>query len=100
VRTDADPADAEVVDVRDARRYELRLGDRAIGRLAYETRGDTLILTHTEVDHAWEGRGFGSRLVAGVLEDVTRRGLRVVPVCWFVAAYIRRHPEHQALLAA
>jgi predicted GNAT family acetyltransferase/glutaredoxin len=95
---DASPDAAEVVHRPDAGRYDLRLGERVIGHATYERRGDTLVVFHTEVDRACEGRGFGSRLVRGVLEDATREGLHVVPLCSFVAAYIRRHPEHRSLL--
>src|SRR6185503_3133304 len=51
-------ADAEVVDVPEASRYELRLGGRLIGLAAYRRRKDRLVFTHTEVDEAHEGHGF------------------------------------------
>ena len=87
------PDDAEVVHVPEETRYELRLGDRRVGHVAYFRRGDAIAFTHTEIDPACEGRGFGTRLVAGALADARREGLRVVPLCSFVAAYVRRHPE-------
>ena len=40
-----------------------------------------------------EGHGIGSKLVAAALADVRRRGLKVVPQCPFVAAYLERRPE-------
>ena len=52
-----------------------------------------MVLVHTEVVSSAEGKGIGSQLVAGALDDIRSRGLRVVPVCPFVAAYVRRHPE-------
>jgi uncharacterized protein len=94
----ASPADADVVQVAESRRYELRIGDRTIGHAAYDRRGNTLYATHTEVDRACEGRGFGSRLVEGMLEDAAHQGLQIVPLCSFVRAYIKRHPEHESLL--
>ena len=75
-------------------RYELRLGDRRVGHAAYFRRDGTIVFTHTEIDPACEGRGFGSRLVAAALDDARAQGLRIVPVCSFVAAYVRRHPEY------
>ena len=89
----ADPEDTQVVDVPEDGRYELRLGDRRIGHAAYRRRGGTIVFTHTEVDAACEGRGFGTHLVHGALEDARGQGLRIVPLCSFVAAYVRRHPE-------
>ena len=82
--------------------YELRLGGRRIGVAAYHRRenSDRIAFLHTEVDPACEGRGFGSRLVTGALEDVRRKGLEVVPLCPFVAHYMAGHPEVHDLLAS
>ncbi|HKO55012.1 MAG TPA: N-acetyltransferase [Thermoanaerobaculia bacterium] len=38
-------------------------------------------------------------LVRHALEDVLARGAKVIPSCWFVRAYIDRHPRYQATLA-
>jgi uncharacterized protein len=93
------PADAEVVDVPEKSRYELRLGGRLIGLAAYRRRDGRIAFTHTEVDESCEGRGFGTRLAAAALDDARRQGLRVLPLCPFVAHYVERHPEYQELVA-
>ena len=87
---DAAPQEAQVVDVPGESRYELRLGDRRIGLAAYHRRGDTIAFTHTEIDQACEGRGFGTRLVREALADAESQGLEIVPLCSFVAAIARR----------
>ncbi|CAN5224519.1 GNAT family N-acetyltransferase [soil metagenome] len=79
-------------------RYELAV-DGALAIAAYERRDGALIFTHTEVPTALEGRGIASRLIKGALDDARAQGLKVVPLCAFVAAYIERHPEEQDLLA-
>jgi predicted GNAT family acetyltransferase len=94
------PAEAEVVDVPQASRYELRLGGRLIGLAAYRRRSGRIAFTHTEVDESCEGRGFGSRLAAAALEDARRQGLEVVPLCPFIAHYIERRPEYGELVAS
>ena len=58
-----------------------------------------IVLVHTEVAPAVEGRGVGSRLVSAALDDIRARGLRLVPICPFVRAYLGRHPEYADLLA-
>jgi hypothetical protein len=101
VEVTASPEEAEVVDVPELSQYELRVGDHRIGIAAYHRRlnSERIAFTHTEIDAACEGRGFGSRLVAAALEDVRRKGLRIVPLCPFVANYMATHPEVHNLLA-
>ncbi len=40
-----------------------------------------------------------SRLARGALEAARAEGLKVVPRCSFVSAYLGRHPEFNDLLA-
>lgn len=56
-------------------------------------------LFHTEVDPRLRNRGLGAVLVRAVLDDLRARGDRVIPTCPFVAAFIRRNPEYEDLLA-
>ena len=79
-------------------RYELRRGDMILGEIRYRLKPDRVVLVHTEVSPSSEGHGLGGRLVAGALDDIRARGLRVVPICPFVSAYIRRHPEYADLI--
>jgi uncharacterized protein len=96
----APPDDAEVVNVPEAHRYELLLDGERIGELAYRQRNDRIAFTHTNVNPAYEGRGFGSRLAETALGDARRQGLAVVPLCPFIAWYIEQHPDHGDLVAA
>ena len=65
---------------------------------SYRRQGDTLLITHTEVPPALEGRGIAAALVRATLDWARSEGLRVRPLCSYVAAYMRRHPETQDLL--
>ena len=79
-------------------RYELST-DAGTALAAYRLEGDTISFTHTEVPEEMEGRGVGGRLVAGALEDVRGRGLKVVPLCSFVQHYMKTHEDVRDLLA-
>lgn len=85
----------EVVHNAADRRYELRSDGDLLGLLDYRLEPGAVALVHTEIDPRFERQGLGTQLVAGALADLRERGLRVVPVCPFVAAYLRRHPEAQ-----
>jgi predicted GNAT family acetyltransferase len=89
--------DNTVTDNAARSRYELPVGD-AVAFIEHVGEGDAVAFVHTEVPEAMEGKGVGSRLVKGALEDVRRRGLKVVPRCPFVREYIVRHPEYQDIV--
>ena len=80
-------------------RYELR-AEGGVAIAAYRMEEGAVAFTHTVVPPELEGRGIGTRLIAGALADVRARGLKMVPHCAFVAAYADRHPEVRDLLAA
>jgi predicted GNAT family acetyltransferase len=98
--TGASPEQAQVVDVPEESRYELRLGDSLIGFAAYRRRDGRIVFTHSEVDSAHEGRGFGSLLAEKALADARRQGLEIVPLCPFIAHYIDQHPGYEELVAS
>jgi predicted GNAT family acetyltransferase len=81
-------------------RYEIEVDGEVAGFIKYRREPGVIELVHTDVDPRSEGKGVGAALVQGALDDVRARGLKVRPFCPFVAAYIRRHPEYQDLVAA
>ena len=93
--------DAVTIEHRpDERRYELLVDGEPAGELVYRDRGGgVLAFLHTEVDPDVRLRGLGSALVVAALDDARARGLRVVPLCPLVDAYVRRHPAYGDLVA-
>ena len=91
--------DIKFVDSPDHHRYELRSGDEVIGVIAYRLGDGVITLVHTEVDPAHSGQGHAATLARGALDDARSRGLRVVPSCPYVAAYLEKHPEYADLVA-
>lgn len=82
----------------DASRFEARI-DGQLAVCEYRRSGEVLAFTHTEVPWPLEGRGIAAALVGHALDWARSEGLRVRPLCSFVAAYMRRHPQAQDLLA-
>jgi uncharacterized protein len=78
-------------------RFEVGEGD-ALAVLEYRLAGRKMIFTHTGVPPALEGRGIASRLARAGLDYARARGLKVVPLCSFIAGYVRKHPEYQDLV--
>ena len=82
----------------DARRYEAFVDDALAGTLTFRLVAGRVVLVHTEVDPAFEGRGVGGRLAAGALDDIRARGLRARALCPFVATWVQRHPTYADLV--
>ena len=80
-------------DNRDRARYEISTGGRRAGFAQYRLDPGSITFVHTEIDPEHEGAGLGSRLARAALDDVRARQLTVVPLCPFIADYIRRHPD-------
>jgi predicted GNAT family acetyltransferase len=95
----AEAAELVVEDNQAEHRYEARLGSEVAGFIAYTLEPGRITLIHTEVSPEFEGKGVASRLIAGALDDIRRRGLAVVPVCRFVRGYLERHPDYADLVA-
>lgn len=73
------------------------------GDMAYQeyiqTKTD-LVITHTEVPKQLEGKGLGSLLAKNALEYAEENGLKIMPLCPFMAAYMRKNYEtYKHLLA-
>lgn len=79
-------------------RYEARVSGELVGFLTYRQDGMTLDLLHTEVDDAVSGRGVGGALVHAALDHIRAGGLRIRPVCPFVARWIGTHPDYAELV--
>jgi uncharacterized protein len=70
-----------------------------IGVIYYHLRDGALVMTRAEVDPEVQGRGVGSALVGGALDQVRATGRAIVPVCPFIIYFIHKHPEYTDLVA-
>jgi uncharacterized protein len=81
-----------VVDNRSRHQFELVV-DGQTAMLVYERTPDSLVLVHTEVPPALRGQHIADILAKAALDAADAEGLRAVPVCPFVKAYLKRHPR-------
>ena len=82
-----------LVDNTEEQRLELPLDGGEPAFVEYLLGKERITLTHTEVPESAEGKGIGSRIAKAVLMNARERNLKVVPMCHFIAGYIRRHEE-------
>ena len=80
-------------------RFELEV-EGHVAAAYYERAGDVISFEHTEVPAELGGKGIGSKLVKGALDQVRADGLKVVAQCPFVKGWIGKHPDYADLLKA
>ena len=88
-----------VVDNAGAGRYEISVDGVPAGFSTYRDSGDARVVVHTEVAPEFEGHGLAGELAKFVLDDIRRRGLRLVPRCPYIAGYVKNHPEYADLVS-
>ena len=74
-------------------RFELTLDGRTAFIEYNLVRGNVMYLTHTEVPSQLEGQGVGTAIVKKVLHHIRENNLKVAPLCPFVAAFFKKHPN-------
>jgi predicted GNAT family acetyltransferase len=73
-------------------------GPEVAGFVDYQETSELVVLTHTEVDPAFEGRGVGSALARAALDDIRERELKALVICPFILSWLRHHPEYVDVL--
>jgi len=95
---DVDLSKVEVAHNAAQKRFEIQLGDQ-IAMVKYILGSSEIIFTHTEVPEAFEGQGVASKIAKVAVEYAKAQGLRIRPMCPYMAAYIQRHPEYHSITA-
>jgi uncharacterized protein len=90
----------EVVDRPEAHRFEVLADGEVAGYVDYQLSPGEILLSHTEIEEAYEGKGLGSVLVRHALDDARERGLAVLPLCPFVRGWIGKHEDYLDLVPA
>lgn len=88
---------AEVVNNRNEHRYEL-VTEGHLAATYYELADRVITFVHTEVPPELGGRGIGSKLIKGALDQVRADGFKVIATCEFVKGFIGKHPNYADLL--
>jgi len=78
---------------KDADRFTIAVDGTPAGYAEFADRDGRRTFPHTEVDDAFQGRGLATILIGDALQQTRAAGLRIVPVCPMVAAYVKKHPE-------
>jgi len=88
----------QLQDNKEAKRFILSV-EGHIAFINYTISQEKIFLVHVEVPEQLGGRGLGKKIVELALDHVEKEGLKIVPLCPFVTAYLKKNPERQVLLA-
>ena len=86
-----------LIDNIEKKQFEFHVGGE-VPRIEYIRAKEKIYLTHTEVPKGLEGQGIGTELIRQALEDIKAKGLTLVPLCPFVALFIKRNPDYKTLV--
>ncbi len=87
----------EIVNNKVKHRYELAV-EGHLAATYYTIAEGVITFVHTEVPAELGGKGIGSRLIQGALDQVRADGLKVIAQCPFVKGWIDKHAEYADLL--
>jgi uncharacterized protein len=91
--------DVVVTHNEEARRFEATVGGlRSL--ITYRRFPDRIVFDHTEVPATLQRQGLAAKLTQTALDFARANHLRVVPLCPYVASFLRRHREYQDLVSA
>ena len=77
----------------DRNRFEVHVDGELAGFAEYVDSGDQRIFFHTEIGENFGGRGLASTLIKAALTETRSDGKRIVPVCPYVARWVRGHDD-------
>ena len=91
--------DIELINNEAGKSFEMFVeGQRAF--IDYKTKDNKIYLVHTEVPGELQGHGVAEALVEKAFQYIEQHKLILVPLCSYVQAFLRKHPEWDKLLAA
>ena len=93
-----DKTDSETTVTQEADRFTISVEGRPVGFTEFADHDGQRVSPHTEVDDEFEGRGLATIVVAEALQATKDDGLRIVPVCKLVAAYVEKHSEFSGVV--
>ena len=78
------------------KRFEVWI-ENYLSKLDYIQDGKNFVITHVGVHPELRGQGVAGKITQVALEYAKANSLRVIPMCSYAAAYIRRNPQYADL---
>jgi predicted GNAT family acetyltransferase len=91
--------DADVTRNDEQDRYELHVAGELVSIADFRERPGAIVVPHVETKPAHRGNGYAEQLMAGVVDDLIARSLKIVPLCPFANQYVSGRPDADDLIA-
>ena len=79
--------------------FYIEIDGKVVAKMTFVFAGtDKIIVDHTEVNDAFEGKGFGKMMVEKAVEHAREKGIKIIPLCPFAKKIIDKTPEFQDVL--
>ncbi len=92
-------ADAAFRDATDQSRFELEV-DGEVAFADYDRQEGNLLVQYVYAPPVLRGTGAADRLMREIAEQARSEGLKIVPICGYASAWLRRHKAYRDLIAA
>ncbi|SIT83200.1 GNAT family N-acetyltransferase [Pontibacter indicus] len=66
--------------------------------IEYKLKPGVMTVLHTEVPKEMEGQGIAGAMTRYALEHIAANKLELVPLCPYMRAFLKKHPEYQHLV--
>jgi predicted GNAT family acetyltransferase len=76
--------------------FVIEEGSERLAEMEISIAGGNLTVFHTEVSDKLKGKGVGAQLLANMVKYARDHQLKVIPLCPFVHAQFKKHPEEYA----
>ena len=76
--------------------FYIMAGNEQLGEMEISISGSNLTVYHTEISEKAEGKGYAKLLLTEMVSYARKNSLKVIPLCPFVHAQFKRHPEQYA----
>ncbi|MEO5906094.1 MAG: GNAT family N-acetyltransferase [Saprospiraceae bacterium] len=76
--------------------FVIEEGDHPLAEMEFAISGDNLVVYHTEVAEAYNGRGFGPKLLLQMVDYARKNNYKVIALCSYVNTQFKDHPEDYA----
>ncbi len=86
----------EIIHNEGENRFEVWI-DGNLSTLDYIQNGMNFVITHVGVHPELRGQGIAAKITQAGLEYARMNSLKVIPLCSYAAAYIRRNPQYAEL---